>query len=150
LVLGGFHRELGPALARRREHLGGHLRQGSGLLAGGLDAAPGGYRRRRLAGGLLRGLGRAAFAAAGKDEDDEGAGCAERGAGRHVRYSSRNRGARMVTGYRCTRPEASPPISFSTSATPTRLKSPEIECLRQLAATANSSACRRSSYAFSP
>lgn len=38
-----------------------------------------------------------------------------------------------------TRPEISPHIILSTSATVTRLKSPSIECLRQEAATANSS-----------
>ena len=38
--------------------------------------------------------------------------------------------------YLCTRPDASPPISFSASATDTRLKSPLIECFKQLAATA--------------
>lgn len=42
--------------------------------------------------------------------------------------------------YRCTRPVASPSLSFTTSETLTRLKSPIMECLRQLAATANSSA----------
>lgn len=36
-----------------------------------------------------------------------------------------------------TRPEASPPMSFSTSATRTRLKSPWMVCLRHEAATAN-------------
>ena len=41
---------------------------------------------------------------------------------------------------RCTRPEPSPPASFSTSATVMRLKSPSIECLRAEAATANSMA----------
>ena len=43
--------------------------------------------------------------------------------------------------YRCTLPDASPPIRFLASLTETRLKSPEIECFRQLAATANSSDC---------
>ena len=43
--------------------------------------------------------------------------------------------------YLCTRPEPSPPASFSTSPTPTRLKSPSIECLSAEAATANSIAC---------
>src|SRR5437899_5648756 len=38
---------------------------------------------------------------------------------------------------RCTRPDASPAASASTSATVTRLKSPGIVCLRALAATAN-------------
>ena len=42
--------------------------------------------------------------------------------------------------YRCTRPEPSPPASFSTSATVTRLKSPSMECFRAEAATANSMA----------
>ena len=42
--------------------------------------------------------------------------------------------------YLCTRPVPSPPMSFSTSETPTRLKSPMTLCFRQLAATANSSA----------
>lgn len=40
--------------------------------------------------------------------------------------------------YRCTRPEPSPPASFSTSETVTRLKSPSMECFRAEAATANS------------
>lgn len=47
--------------------------------------------------------------------------------------------------YRCTLPEASPPFNFSTSANVTLLKSPIIECFKQLAATANSSACAVSS-----
>ena len=42
--------------------------------------------------------------------------------------------------YLCTRPEPSPPASFSTSETLTRLKSPSTECLRADAATANSMA----------
>ena len=42
--------------------------------------------------------------------------------------------------YRCTRPEPSPPASFSTSETVTRLKSPSMECFRAEAATANSMA----------
>ena len=42
--------------------------------------------------------------------------------------------------YRCTLPVPSPPMSFVTSETFTRLKSPMTECFRQLAATANSSA----------
>ena len=54
------------------------------------------------------------------------------------------------TSYLCTRPEPSPPISFSTSPTDTRLKSPEMECLRQLAATANASASARSSKRVRP
>ncbi|NJL93722.1 MAG: DUF3459 domain-containing protein [Anaerolineae bacterium] len=44
-----------------------------------------------------------------------------------------------------TRPEASPPISFSTSSTVTRLKSPKMPCLRHEAAMANSRARWRSS-----
>ena len=46
---------------------------------------------------------------------------------------------------RCTRPLPLPFIRFSTSATFTRLKSPPMVCLRQLAATANSSAVFSSS-----
>ena len=42
--------------------------------------------------------------------------------------------------YLATRPEASPPINFSTSATVTRLASPLIVCFKQDAATAKSSA----------
>ena len=42
--------------------------------------------------------------------------------------------------YRCTRPVPSPPIRRTTSATPTRLKSPMMECFRQDAATANARA----------
>ena len=42
--------------------------------------------------------------------------------------------------YLCTLPVPSPPMSFVTSETFTRLKSPMTECFRQLAATANSSA----------
>ena len=42
--------------------------------------------------------------------------------------------------HRCTLPVPSPPMSFVTSETFTRLKSPMTECFRQLAATANSSA----------
>ena len=42
--------------------------------------------------------------------------------------------------YLCTLPVPSPPMSLVTSETFTRLKSPMIECFRQLAATANSSA----------
>ena len=42
--------------------------------------------------------------------------------------------------YLCTRPEPSPPASFSTSWTLTRLKSPSMECFSADAATANSMA----------
>ena len=52
--------------------------------------------------------------------------------------------------YLCTRPEPSPDISFSTSGTVTRLKSPRIVCFSALAATANSRLCWRSSYALRP
>ena len=45
-----------------------------------------------------------------------------------------------TSGYRCTRPLASPPMSASTSETLTRLMSPRMECLRHDAAAANSSA----------
>jgi len=45
-----------------------------------------------------------------------------------------------VLVYLCTRPEPEPPLRLMTSSMLTRLKSPMIECLRQLAATANSSA----------
>ena len=41
---------------------------------------------------------------------------------------------------RCTRPDASPPASASTSATLMRLKSPGIVCFSALAATAKRSA----------
>ena len=46
----------------------------------------------------------------------------------------------IMSDYRCTLPVPSPPMSFVTSETFTRLKSPMTECFRQLAATANSSA----------
>ena len=46
---------------------------------------------------------------------------------------------------RSTRPEPEPFIRLSTSLTLTRLKSPPMVCLRQLAATANSSAVFSSS-----
>ena len=61
-----------------------------------------------------------------------------------ISYSilSRNRNLLMFPNtclfYLCTRPEASPPASFFTSSTLTMLKSPSIECFKQLAATANS------------
>ena len=42
--------------------------------------------------------------------------------------------------YLATRPDASPPISFSTSSTVTKLKSPFIVCFKHDAATAKSSA----------
>ncbi len=42
--------------------------------------------------------------------------------------------------YRCTRPDPPPFSSAFTSSTVNRLKSPGIECFKQLAATANSSA----------
>ncbi len=58
--------------------------------------------------------------------------------------------ARSKGNYLCTLPVPSPPMSFSTSQTPTRLKSPMTLCLRQLAATANSSADCLSSYWFKP
>ena len=45
----------------------------------------------------------------------------------------------LALRYRCTRPEPPSFKSAFTSATFTRLKSPGIECFRQLAATANSS-----------
>ena len=48
---------------------------------------------------------------------------------------------RVEVFYRCTRPDPSPPASFSTSATVTRLKSPSMECFNAEAATANSMAC---------
>ena len=55
---------------------------------------------------------------------------------------SRNRNLLMFPNtclfYLCTRPEASPPASFFTSSTLTMLKSPSMECFKQLAATANS------------
>ena len=50
----------------------------------------------------------------------------------------------LAPSQRCTRPVPSPLASFSTSETLTRLKSPMTLCLRQEAATANSSACWRS------
>ena len=40
--------------------------------------------------------------------------------------------------YLWTRPEPSPPANFNTSSMLTMLKSPSIECFKQLAATANS------------
>ena len=46
----------------------------------------------------------------------------------------------FVLGYLCTLPDPSPPASFSTSETLTRLKSPSMECFRADAATANSMA----------
>ena len=46
----------------------------------------------------------------------------------------------MFSFYRCTLPVPSPPMSFVTSETETRLKSPMMLCFRQLVATANSSA----------
>ena len=46
----------------------------------------------------------------------------------------------FVRDQRSTRPEPEPFIRASTSLTVTRLKSPEMVCLRQEAATANSSA----------
>lgn len=42
--------------------------------------------------------------------------------------------------YRCTRPEPPPLMSACTSSAEKRLKSPGMECFRQLAATANSRA----------
>ena len=45
-----------------------------------------------------------------------------------------------IHNYLCTRPVPSPPMSLVMSEMPTRLKSPMTLCLRQLAATANSSA----------
>ena len=51
----------------------------------------------------------------------------------------------LLFRYLWTLPVPSPPMSFSTSETPTRLKSPITLCFRQLAATANSSACFLSS-----
>ena len=50
------------------------------------------------------------------------------------------RGTRPGTPYRCTRPDALPAASDSTSFTETWLKSCSIECFRQLAATAKSMA----------
>ena len=47
---------------------------------------------------------------------------------------------RCCLPYRCTRPDASPRASRSTSSTVTRLKSPGMLCLSALAATANLSA----------
>ena len=48
---------------------------------------------------------------------------------------------RPLLHQRCTRPEPPPLSRAFTSSTVTRLKSPGTECLRQLAATAKSSAC---------
>ena len=56
----------------------------------------------------------------------------------------------VETPYLTTLPDPSPPIKARTSATLTRLKSPLIECLRQLAATANSSASASVSQERSP
>ena len=42
--------------------------------------------------------------------------------------------------YRCTRPEAFPPIKLRTSSTVTRLTSPSMVCLSAEAAAANSTA----------
>ena len=47
-------------------------------------------------------------------------------------------GAVLTSIYLCTLPDPSPPASFSTSLTLTRLKSPSTECLSADAATANS------------
>ena len=49
-------------------------------------------------------------------------------------------GMNVGMGLSLLRPEASPPISFSTSATETRLASPTMVCFRQDAATAKSRA----------
>jgi len=55
-----------------------------------------------------------------------------------IRLGSVKRNGFCAMAYRCTLPDASPPANFCTSSTDTWLKSPSIECFRQLAATANS------------
>ena len=58
-----------------------------------------------------------------------------------VRPSAESLTRRHTLGpHRCTRPLPPPPISASTSVTPTRWKSPGIECFRQPAAVPNSNA----------
>ncbi len=57
---------------------------------------------------------------------------------------------RLSRAYLCTLPEPSPFMRFSTSDTDTLLKSPLIECLRQLAATANSKALASDAYVLRP
>jgi len=66
------------------------------------------------------------------------------------RFSATPTVVRPTRSYRLTRPETSPPISFSTSGTRTILKSPGTECFRHEAATAKSRTCCLSSYVFSP
>ena len=61
--------------------------------------------------------------------------------GRHAQHEVFGHG---LEPYLWTRPEASPPMSFSASPGSTRAKSPEIECFRQDRATAYSSALRGS------
>ena len=60
----------------------------------------------------------------------------------HLCLPGMGRGSRRCRSehYRWTRPVPSPAMSLVTSDTVTRLKSPRMECFRQLAATANSSA----------
>jgi len=57
-----------------------------------------------------------------------------------VRAARDRLGSLTTVRQRCTRPEASPFASASTSATDTRLKSPGIVCFSALAATAKRSA----------
>ncbi|BAO75283.1 hypothetical protein WPG_1053 [Winogradskyella sp. PG-2] len=47
---------------------------------------------------------------------------------------------KFAISYLATRPEASPPINFSTSGTVTKLASPFIVCFKQDEATAKSNA----------